>query len=122
MTARPEIVQVLMDIRLNPETGKFTRGDGSPLTAEETDLVGQATRAELDAASALLETMVDLHTTQAQLMRQFSNLVEPYFAKLPEGTLLDEALAIMPAGERAEAERLMDQVAPGGFVIRGGGA
>lgn len=117
---RPEIVNLLTDLTLDKTTNKFVHHNGQPFTTDEINLVGQASRRELDAARELILLQIEFHQSQATTMTRFTQLVEPYFAQLAPGTTLDQAMAAMPPAERAEAQRLMDQVAPDGtFVIHG---
>lgn len=122
MAARPEIVELLMDMTVDTTTKKFTHRDGRLFTPEEIDLVGQASRHELDAARDILEAQVDFHESQSRDMDRLMEITKPYFDKQAKGATLNQVLPTMPTVERAEAEQLMDRLAPGGGFVFGGGA
>ncbi len=76
MTARPEVVALLTDFDVE-RTGahqRFVHGDGSPFTAEETELIGSTTDEDLRAAASQM----------AAAPQHLAELIAPYIQAVAE--------------------------------------
>jgi len=82
--------------------------DGRPLTDDERALAGAATLADLEAARVLRQARLVGLDIEIAGMEALVVVLAPWW----EGdTTLDEALALAPAGVRAEAQALLDVMA-----------
>jgi hypothetical protein len=76
MTARPEVVALLTDFDVE-RTGahqRFVHRDGSPFTAEETELIGTTTDEDMRAAASQM----------AAAPQRFADLIAPYIQAAAE--------------------------------------
>jgi hypothetical protein len=119
MTARPEVVSLLLGLDFDASDlpgRRYVHADGRPLTAGETALAASATREELAEARQAAEIYEEYHASMAADFKRVNEILEPCWATLPPEAPFAEALALLPGPERAEAEILLDQLAPDGML------
>jgi hypothetical protein len=76
MTARPEVVALLtdFDVERGGARQRFVHRDGSPFTAEETELIGSTTDDDMRAAAGQM----------AAAPQRFADLIAPYIQAAAE--------------------------------------
>ncbi|OIK00203.1 hypothetical protein [Streptomyces monashensis] len=111
-TVRPEVVLLITkldfshpDIRTRP----YHR-DGRPFTRAERDLLVTFTPEEKAAAKAQMQLEAEWQRELDEMKDAFVDLLMKYFAKLPKGSVVDDAVAIMTDEDYAEFERLAEIV------------
>ncbi|MEU8689934.1 hypothetical protein [Streptomyces sp. NPDC048665] len=94
---RPEVVLLITkldfshpDIRTRP----YHR-DGRPFTGAERDLLVTFTPEEKAAAKAQIQLEAEWQRELDEMKDAFVDLLMKYFAKLPKGSVVDDAVAIM---------------------------
>ncbi|MQY36016.1 hypothetical protein SRB17_40120 [Streptomyces sp. RB17] len=109
---RPEVVLLITkvdfshpDIRTRP----YHR-DGRPFTRAERDLLVTFTPEEKAAAKAQIQLETEWQRELDEMKDDFVALLMKYFAKLPKGSVVDDAVAIMPDEDYAEFARLTEIV------------
>ncbi|MFF6857204.1 hypothetical protein ACFY9H_17765 [Streptomyces bacillaris] len=109
---RPEVVLLLTkldfshpDIRTRP----YHR-DGRPFTRAERDLLVTFTPEEKAAAQAQIQLEAEWQRELDDMRDDFVALLMKYFAKLPKGSVVDDAVDIMTDEDYAEFERLAEIV------------
>jgi hypothetical protein len=129
--ARAEVVVLLADtdgLARISRTGRplpareWRHLDGRLVTDAEAGLIDSATAEDMRAVIRLIDAQTELRQAQQRDRERFAALVVPRFGELPPGSVLDDVLAILPPGERAEAEELAATLFPDGYLYpRGGG-
>jgi len=116
---RAEVVALLADLNPDPDTQirLWTHRDGRNLTPHEAELVGSATRAELQAARDYWQHAADHNREQGDAHQRILDLTAPYFATMPERTTMGQIRDQLTPADRAEFDRLADQVAPDGTIV-----
>ncbi|AOR33411.1 MULTISPECIES: hypothetical protein [Streptomyces] len=111
-SVRPEVVLLITqvdfshpDIRTRP----YHR-DGRPFTRAERDLLVTFTPEEKAAAKAQIQLEAEWQRELDEMQDAFVDLLMKYFAKLPKGSVVDDAVAIMTDEDYAEFERLAEIV------------
>lgn len=118
MTARPEVVELLTDLRMDADVSphKWTHEDGRPITREELNLAMSATFEEMRAVYDYSVKVADHYEDRAADLTRVQELLGPYFAQLPEGAVTGDALTLMPQAERDEVTVIMQRIAPDGML------
>ncbi|MYX31473.1 hypothetical protein GTY75_33530 [Streptomyces sp. SID8381] len=109
---RPEVVLLITKIDFNhPDirTRPYHR-DGRPFTRAERDLLATFTPEEKAAAKAQIQLEAEWQRELDDMKDDFVALLMKYFAKLPKGSVVDDAVAIMTDEDYAEFERLAEIV------------
>ncbi|MQY36167.1 hypothetical protein SRB17_41640 [Streptomyces sp. RB17] len=111
-SVRPEVVLLITkldfshpDIRTRP----YHR-DGRPFTRAERDLLVTFTPEEKAAAKAQIQVEAEWQRELDEMRDAFVDLLMKYFAKLPKGSVVDDAVAIMTYEDYAKFERLAEIV------------
>ncbi|MEV5873492.1 hypothetical protein AB0L75_04520 [Streptomyces sp. NPDC052101] len=93
------------DIRTRP----YHR-DGRPFTRAERDLLVTFTPEEKAAAKAQIQLEAEWQRELDEMKDAFVDLLMKYFAKLPKGSVVSDAVAIMTDEDYAEFGRLAEIV------------
>lgn len=96
-SVRPEVVLLLTTLDLNhPDTRQRPyHRDGRPFTRAERDLLITFTPEEKAAAIAQIELEDEWQRELDEMKDAFVDLLMKYFAKLPEGSVVSDAVTIM---------------------------
>jgi hypothetical protein len=136
MPVRPEVVILLADVDIadklfevgglpDKPIGEFIREskhrDGRVVTEAEAVLIGSATPEEFEATARLALAEADYAQDLAAANQRFVAILQSAWDRLPEGSTADDALALLPPAERAEAEELAGRLFPDGYLYLGGG-
>ncbi|MEV6679443.1 hypothetical protein AB0N09_21700 [Streptomyces erythrochromogenes] len=118
---RPEVVTfayaLLLDIRdTTVRPSDWVHTDGSPMTDHERELFGSCTVAELKAVQRLSQADQAFTREELRDLDRVQALSDPYFALLPEGAVMGQAMALMPKEERDQLEEVLERLA---FIGRG---
>ncbi|MER7799021.1 hypothetical protein ABTX71_01685 [Streptomyces parvulus] len=113
---RTEVTALLLDLTVD-DSGNWVHYDGHPLTDAEKDTVSSATPAECRAAADTLSQAIGEQEKEAAALGRIRALAAPYFEQLPAGSTMGDAMALMTAEERGEADRLAAGLTPDGVVI-----
>lgn len=114
---RPDVVALLVDLDLDGDhPHDWHHQDGRPLTQDEIETAGDATRAELQASIDYLRRARDYSHDQAQLLERLEDLTRPYFENNPGCATFGEVKELLNAEDRAEYDQLVEQIAPDGIV------
>ncbi|MFF8906325.1 hypothetical protein [Streptomyces olivaceoviridis] len=111
-TVRPEVVLLITNVDFShPDirTRPYHR-DGRPFTRAERDLLVTFTPEEKAAAKAQIQLEAEWQRELDEMKDDFVALLMKYFAKLPKGSVVDDAVAIMTDEDYAEFERLAEIV------------
>jgi hypothetical protein len=111
-SVRPEVVLLLTTLDLNhPDirTRPYHR-DGRPFTRAERDLLITFTPEEKAAAQAQIQLEAEWQRELDEMKDAFVDLLMKYFAKLPKGSVVSDAVVIMTDEDYAEFERLAEIV------------
>lgn len=115
--ARPEVVALLVDMEMGIlQSGRYVHRDGRPFTDAEHALAGSAVWVDVEAARDLVATEAEFYMSKAADASRVVELLDPYFARFPDGANVGDALAIMPEAERAECIEIMERTNPDGYV------
>lgn len=87
------------------------------LANDEQDLVATATRAELQATADITARLLDEERKHIAALARIRELVGPYFATLPAGSVMGDAMALMTDEERAELDAIARTLPVDGDVI-----
>lgn len=107
MSARPEMVQVLVSLDYEASdlrTWRLVHADGRLFTEAETELVKNARAEDLRAAADVHRAQAEEAERQAEYDHRLVDLITPY--ALPT-TPVSDVLPLMPRDERAEAEEIL---------------
>ncbi|MFG3099634.1 hypothetical protein ACGFZL_03715 [Streptomyces sp. NPDC048182] len=109
-SVRPEVVLLLTTLDLNhPGTRQRPyHRDGRPFTLAERDLLITFTPEEKAAAIAQIELEDEWQRELDEIKDAFVDLLMKYFAKLPEGSVVSDAVAIMTDEDYARFEHLAE--------------
>ncbi|MGC9536518.1 hypothetical protein [Streptomyces sp. UG1] len=113
---RPEVVTfvhaLLPDLIHDATTSpvNWVHKDGRPMTDHERETFGSCTAPELQAVKRLAEAHMDLIGEEVTGLERVAALCAPYFALLPEGSVMGQVLALMPEERRNEVAELMDRL------------
>ncbi|MFJ9377553.1 hypothetical protein [Streptomyces sp. NPDC101455] len=112
-TVRPEVVLLITDLDFDrhDDPSRCYHRDGRPFTAAEHDLLSIMTPAEIAAAKAQIQLEDEWERELDAMKDAFVELLMKYFAQLPKGSVVSDAVAIMTAEDHAEYERLVKIVA-----------
>lgn len=119
MTARPEVVELLLRTKLevsHPENWTYI-DSGQPLTPEDIELAGSATVDEFQAVADRSREMALQAEISADLVAQLRDLVMPYFDAHPECTVTQDLFPHMTTEDvdtfrsLARALKVMDEEA-----------
>lgn len=114
---RDTVVSLFLDLNLTDNPGTWTHRNGRPVTPDELRLALSATRAELQAVQDLSQLALDHSTEHAEAHKRILEIAAPYFAQLPEGSIMRDVLPLLTPDDRAEFDRLTDLVAPDGTIV-----
>ncbi|MFE6397498.1 hypothetical protein [Streptomyces alboflavus] len=109
---RPEVVVLITDLDLDPRddrTRPYHR-DGRPFTRAEHALLATSTKAEIAAAHTQMRIEAEWQRELDEMKDAFVELLMKYFAKLPKGSVVSDAVEIMTDEDYAEFERLAEIV------------
>jgi hypothetical protein len=115
---RPDVVALFVDINPVGPTSQWTHHDGTPVTADELELILSANFDELEAARDYSARAADHHREQVAAVERIGEIAAPYFAQLPKGARMGAVLELASDADRAEITRLMELVAPDGTIVR----
>lgn len=113
---RPEVVtfvhallpDLIHDTNIRPTD--WVHKDGRPMTDHERETLGSCTAPELQAVQRLAEAHMSLARQEVTDLERVTALCAPYFALLPEGSVMGQVLELMPEAERNEVAELMDRL------------
>ncbi|MEU8587128.1 hypothetical protein AB0C59_09020 [Streptomyces sp. NPDC048664] len=110
-SVRPEVVLFLTTLDLShPDRTRPYHRDGRPFTRAERDLLVTFTPEEKAAAIAQIQLEDEWQRELDEMKDAFVDLLMKYFAKLPKGSVVSDAVAIMTDEDYAEFERLAEIV------------
>ncbi|MER6027376.1 hypothetical protein [Streptomyces sp. NPDC001851] len=110
-SVRPEVVLLITTLDLNhPDKTRPYHRDGRPFTRAERDLLITFTPEEKAAAIAQIQLEDEWQRELDEMKDAFVDLLMKYFAKLPKGSVVSDAVAIMTDEDYAEFERLAEIV------------
>ncbi|MDO0935164.1 hypothetical protein QQY66_27130 [Streptomyces sp. DG2A-72] len=112
LSVRLEVVVFITNVdfdRHDDPTRPYHR-DGRPFTVAH-DLLTTCTPAEIAAAKAQMRLEAEWQRELDAMQDAFVELLMKYFAKLPKGSVVSDAVAIMTDEDYAEYERLVKIVA-----------
>nr|WP_127891800.1 hypothetical protein [Streptomyces sp. S10(2018)] len=109
-SVRPGVVLLLTTLDLDhPDIRKRPyHRDGRPFTRAERDLLITSTSEEKAAAIAQIQLEDEWQRELDEMKAAFVDLLTKYFAKLPDGSVVSDAVAIMTDEDYAEFERLAE--------------
>jgi hypothetical protein len=90
----------------------WKRIDGTPLTAEERDLVANANRQDLLAGREILDREAEKARADGADMNRVAELAEPYYQQFGEGSTMGDVVKVMPEPERTELIELLERLTP----------
>ncbi|MET9558803.1 hypothetical protein [Streptomyces tauricus] len=108
-SVRPDVVALITDVdfdRHDDPTRPYHR-DGRPFTVTEHALLTTCTPAEIAAAKAQLRLEAEWQRELDAMKDAFVELIMKYFTKLPKGSVVSDAVAIMTDKDHTEYERLV---------------
>ncbi|MFB7636513.1 hypothetical protein ACFC0M_36995 [Streptomyces sp. NPDC056149] len=109
LPVRPEVVVLLTDVDLSraDDPSRLFHRDGRPFTAAEHYLLTTLTPEEIAAAKA--QTFLEYEWTREinEMKAALANLLMKYSTRLPKGSLVGDAVAIMTDEDYAEYEHLV---------------
>ncbi|MEU6285664.1 hypothetical protein [Streptomyces sp. NPDC047028] len=110
-SVRPEVVLLITKVDFShPDRTRPYHRDGRPFTRAERDLLVTFTPEEKAAANAQIQLEAEWQRELDEMKDAFVDLLMKYFAKLPEGSVVSDAVAIMTEEDYAEFERLAEIV------------
>ncbi|MFJ1795180.1 hypothetical protein [Kitasatospora griseola] len=98
-------------------TNTWSHTDGRPFTKKEQATALSATREEFETFGWLLERKAERDREIAEATQAVIALLNRYFVALPADSVAADAAAIMTEQDRTEYERLLDIVAPDGWLF-----
>lgn len=108
------IVDLLIDCRNFSAEAYAARelrhDDGRLFTAEEHQLVGQATRAEMQAVRDLAAKEAEYHRAQAAALGELAGLLAPYYARFGDGATVGELRQLMTPEDRARLDDITSRI------------
>jgi hypothetical protein len=113
MPVRPEVVKVLtsMDWEHSDLAGRgLVHQDGRLFTPAETELVLSAGREDLEGALAVWQSVVDQWMATERDAQRLLELCDPHLKG--QQAKIRDALPLMSASDRAEAEAIMARLPP----------
>ncbi|MEH0625072.1 hypothetical protein [Streptomyces stelliscabiei] len=108
-SVRPNVVVLITDVdfdRRDDPTRPYHR-DGRPFTVAEHALLVTCTPEEIAAAKAQMRREAEWQRELDAMQDAFVELLMKYFAKLPKGSVVSDAIAVMTDEDYAEYERLV---------------
>lgn len=113
---RPDVVvfvhallpDLIHDMTTSPTN--WVHKDGQPMTDHERETFGSCTYDEIQAVQRLAEANMALIGDEVTGLERVTALCAPYFALLPEGSVMEQVLALLPEAERNEVATLMDRL------------
>jgi hypothetical protein len=111
-SVRPEVVLLITKVDFHhpdARTRPYHR-DGRPFTRAEHALLATFTPEEATAAMAQIRLEAEWQRELDEMKDAFVDLLMKYFAKLPKGSVVDDAVAIMTDEDYVEFERLAEIV------------
>ncbi|MEW1816612.1 MULTISPECIES: hypothetical protein [Streptomyces] len=111
-SVRPEVVLLITKVDFNhpdARTRPYHR-DGRPFTRAEHALLATFTQEEKTAAMAQIQLEAEWQRDLDEMKDDFVALLMKYFAKLPKGSVVSDAVAIMTDEDYAEFEHLAEIV------------
>ncbi|QYX78976.1 hypothetical protein [Streptomyces akebiae] len=108
-SVRPEVVLLITDLDLDrhEDPSRCYHLDGRPFTTAEHQLLSTMTPAEIAAAKAQMRLEDEWERELDAMKDAFVELLMKYFARLPKGSVVSDAVAIMTDEDRTEYERLV---------------
>ncbi|WNZ09628.1 hypothetical protein [Streptomyces sp. 11x1] len=108
-SVRPEVVLLITDLDLarHEDPSRCYHLDGHPFTTAEHQLLSTMTPAEIAAAKAQMRLEDEWERELDAMKDAFVELLMKYFARLPKGSVVSDAVAIMTDEDRTEYERLV---------------
>lgn len=110
LSIRPDVVALFADVDwygYQDDPKRPYHRDGRPFTRAEHALLISVTREEKAAGFAQMKREDDWLREVDAMRETFVALVRKYFAKLPKGSVVSDAVAIMTDEDLAEYERLL---------------
>ncbi|MFJ6212062.1 hypothetical protein ACIQGZ_01775 [Streptomyces sp. NPDC092296] len=116
---RTDVMDLLFDadFKYRPDTNTWSHSDGSPFTRKEQATVLSATREEFETFCWLRDRKIERDREMADATQAVIALLHRYFAVLPADSTAADAAAVMTEQDRTEYERLLDIVAPDGWLF-----
>ena len=114
MSLNLDIVDLLIDCAsFNPEAyaaRELRHADGRLFTQEEHHLVGQATRAELQAVHDYWTNAAEHHRQQQATLGDLADLLAPYFTRFGNNATIGELRPLMTPHDRARLDQLTSSI------------
>jgi hypothetical protein len=109
-SVRPEVVVLItkVDFSRRDDPTRPYHHDGRPFTPAEHALLVTCTPEERAAAKAQIRRAAEWQRELDEMQDAFVELLMKYFAKLPKGSTVSDAVAIMTDEDYAEFERLAE--------------
>jgi hypothetical protein len=109
---RPDVVALFAGMRVVGPTRAWEHDDGTPVTAEERELVLSMNWREIEAAREYMLRALEYEREQGAVLDRIVELTEPAAARLPQGTLMGAVMQLMTDADRAELLALLERVEP----------
>ncbi|MCF1595773.1 hypothetical protein [Streptomyces muensis] len=108
-SVRPEVgdEEDDLDLARHEDPSRCYHLDGHPFTTAEHQLLSTMTPAEIAAAKAQMRLEDEWERELDAMKDAFVELLMKYFARLPKGSVVSNAVAIMTDEDRTEYERLV---------------
>ncbi|MFD5563825.1 hypothetical protein [Kitasatospora griseola] len=115
---RTDVMDLLFDadFKYRPDTNTWSHIDGRPFTKKEQATALSASREEFETFCWLWDRKVERDREIGDATQAIVALLHRYFAVLPTESVAADAAAIMTEQDRTEYERLLDIVAPDGWL------
>lgn len=109
-----QIVDLLLGCQnFSPEAyaaRELRHGDGRLFTAEEHQLVGKATRAELQAVRDYWAKAAEYHSVQHTALGELTALLRPYFERFGSGATVGELRPLMTPEDRTRLDDIASRI------------